>query len=69
MDNKKKCKCGSKGFVLYFINVDLPKRGGLWVSRQIKDRMNGELQKGFIIMCAGLTDYYSKIEYYRNGVD
>lgn len=33
MDTKKKCKCGNTGFVLYFINVDLPKKGGLWLSR------------------------------------
>jgi hypothetical protein len=39
MQTKKKCKCGNNGFVLYFINVDLPKKGGLWLSRQIKDKM------------------------------
>ena len=39
LETKKKCKCGNVGFVLYFINVDLPKRGGLWLSRYIKEKM------------------------------
>ncbi|CAD8075440.1 unnamed protein product [Paramecium sonneborni] len=66
LETKKKCKCGNIGFVLYFINVDLPKRGGLWLSRYIKDKMT---QKGYIIGTTGLVEYYSKIEYYRNGID
>ncbi|CAD8088046.1 unnamed protein product [Paramecium sonneborni] len=66
LETKKKCKCGNIGYVLYFINVELPKKGGLWLSRYIKDKMS---QKGYIIGTTGLVEYYSKIEYYRNGID
>lgn len=33
MESKKQCKCGNSSFVLFFINVDLPKKGGLWLSK------------------------------------
>ena len=69
IENKKKCKCGNKGFVLYFISVDLPKKGGLWLSRYLKEKMNSDLQRGFIIAITGLTDYHQKVEYQRNGID
>lgn len=69
IENKKRCNCGNRGFVLYFINIDLPKKGGLWLSRYIKEKMNSELQKGYIIGSTGLVDYHKKLEYYRNGID
>ncbi|CAD8102199.1 unnamed protein product [Paramecium primaurelia] len=66
IETKKKCKCGNSSFVLFFINVDLPKKGGLWLSKQIKDKMT---QKGHIIGTTGLVEYHSKIEYYKYGID
>ncbi|CAD8072444.1 unnamed protein product [Paramecium sonneborni] len=66
IETKTICKCGNSSFVLYFINVDLPKKGGLWLSKYIKDKMT---QKCHIIGTTGLVEYHSKVEFYKNGID
>lgn len=43
INNKPTCKCGNRGFVLYFISIDLPKKGGLWFCRLLKDRMKSDI--------------------------
>ncbi|CAD8149355.1 unnamed protein product [Paramecium octaurelia] len=66
IETKKQCKCGNSSFVVFFINVDLPKKGGLWLSKQIKEKIN---QKAHVIGTTGLVEYHSKIEFYKHGID
>jgi CheY-like chemotaxis protein len=71
VESKTVCPtCGNDGYVIYFLDINMPIMDGLETVVRLKEMMNsGLIDRGLCIANTGYVDLKTKLECYEKGMD